>query len=352
MRAGIFSALRPVCPVCRSAPLAVAAAVREDGDDLLEGILACSNPDCRREYPVIDGIPVLVAGIRAWMAASVLQVLERGDLSPELESLLGDAAGPGSALDTSRQHLSAYAWDHYGDLDPEEQHPSPGSAARLLEHALDLAGEIPEGPVLDVGCAVGRTTFLLAERTGRPAVGIDLNFGMLRVASRVLREGRVRYSRRRVGLVYDRRDFAADLPGRGNADFWCCDAAALPFADRTFALAASLNVLDCVASPRDALAELARVLAPDGRALLATPYDWSPGATPVEAWLGGHSQRGPHRGASEPVLRTLVAGGHPASVPGLAIVAEEPALPWRVRLHDRSAVEYAVHLLVARATPS
>ncbi|HWM91299.1 MAG TPA: methyltransferase domain-containing protein [Thermoanaerobaculia bacterium] len=339
MRRGHLEALRPVCPVCRNAPLAVAIAAREEGDDLREGILVCTGPECLREYPVIDGIPILVSNIRAWTAASLLQVTGRDDLSPEIESLLGDASGPGSSYDTSRQHLSAYAWDHYGDLDPEED-GSPGSVRRLLDRALGLAGEIPDGPVLDVGCSVGRTSFTLAKRLDRTVVGIDLNFGMLRIASRVLREGRVRYDRRRVGMVYDRRDFAADLPGREQTDVWCCDATVLPFADGTFALAASLNVLDCVASPMESLSELARVLAPGGKALLATPYDWSSGATAVEGWLGGHSQRGPHRGASEPVLRALLP---------LEILAEEPALPWRVRLHDRSAVEYAVHLLVLQS---
>jgi len=148
-------------------------------------------------------------------------------------------------------------------------------------------------------------------------------------------------------VVYDRSEHPADLPGRAASDFWAADAADLPFADATFALAASLNLLDCVASPRDALAELARVLAPGGLALVTTPYDWSPGATPFEQWLGGHSQRGEAAGASEPVLRALVTpGAHPAGVPGLAIVAEADSLPWRLRLHERSTMEYRVHALV------
>ena len=79
-----------------------------------------------------------------------------------------------------------------------------------------------------------------------------------------------------------------------------------------------------------------------GTVILATPYDWSPSATPVESWLGGHSQRGAHRGASEPVLHALLAEA------GLEVIAEEPHLPWRVRLHERSSVDYDVHLVVAR----
>ncbi len=228
---------------------------------------------------------------------------------------------------------------------------------RLLRALLERAdasvegglGRLPDGPVLDLGCAVGRTTFELAARTGRRALGVDLNVAMLRVAQKVTRRGVARYPRRRVGVVFDRRELAADLPGRERADFWAADAGELPLPDGRAALVASLNVIDCVASPRDALVELARVLAPGGLALVTTPYDWSPGATPFEQWLGGHSQRHEGRGAGEPVLRALLTpDAHPASVEGLEIVAEEEALPWRLRLHDRSAVEYRVHGVVVR----
>ncbi len=104
-----------------------------------------------------------------------------------------------------------------------------------------------------------------------------------------------------------------------------------------------LNVLDCVSDPHALLASLPRLLRPGGKAILSTPYDWSPRATPLGSWIGGHSQRGENAGASEPVLRALLTpGGHPAAIEGLRIVAEETSLPWRVRMHERSSVEYRV----------
>lgn len=330
MRRAHFDALRPVCPVCRAGAIAIGHVIREDGDDLIEGILSCTTAECLREYPVIDGIPILVGPIRAWLSANPLQVLLRDDLSPDLESLLGDVLGAGSPYDTIRQHTGIYAHDHY------ETH----SARSLLDRALQRA-KPAGGYAIDVGCSAGGTTFALAERVQQLTVGVDLNFAMLRIASRALREGRVRYARRRVGLVYDRHEVDVETPQRELVDFWCCDAATLPFADTTFALASSLNVIDCVGAPRETLHELARVA---GTIVLATPYDWSTSATPVESWLGGHSQRGPHRGASEPVLHKLLADA------GLTVVDEESHLPWRVRLHERSSVDYDVHLVVAKRT--
>ncbi|MCO5171646.1 MAG: methyltransferase domain-containing protein [Planctomycetes bacterium] len=363
MRRRHLEALRPVCPVCRGpedeAPLEVARVEREAGDDLLEGTLVCARPRCQREFPVLDGVPLIVPDVRSFVAENVFALMARDDLSETLEGALGDCAGPGSWLDVSRQHLSSYAWDHYGDLDPEEPppdpargDPAPGGLRRVLAAGLALAPAPPPGPALDVGCAVGRTAFELAALPGRAdelVLGVDLNVGMLRLASRVLRQGAVRYPRRRVGLVYDRREFPAALPGAERIDFWCCDATALPFPAGTFGLAASLHVLDCIAAPVEHLATLGRALRPGGVAVLAAPYDWATSVTPLERWLGGHSQRAPHGGASEAALRHLLTGERARAL-GLELVAEREDVPWAVRMHARSAVRYSAHVVAARAT--
>ena len=363
MRPGHFEALRPVCPVCRPAdaggdPLRLAHIEREEGGHILEGALHCSNVNCLREFPIIDGIPIIVVNIRHYITDQILAIYGRSDLSDFTESILGDCCGPNSGFDQTRQHLSSYAWDHYGDLDPAEPNGSdePGSVARILRTGCDLAGvrresASPNGvkPVaLDLGCSVGRSTFELAAMTGGLVVGVDLHFAKLRVAAGVLRDGKVRYPRRETGLVYRRHEFAVKLPAAEAVDFWACDAAALPFAPATFGTAAALNLLDCVASPRDLLVSLGRVMKPDAKAVLACPYDWSPTATAVESWLGGHSQRGKPGGSPEAILRDLLTPeAHPGSINTLRLVAEREDLPWHVRLHDRSTMKYRVHLVVA-----
>ena len=356
MKRAHFEALAPVCAVCRGAgleaPLRVGRVVREEGADVLEGILQCSNGGCQREYPILDGIPILVPALRAYVAQNIFPILRRSDLSGTMESILGDCCGPGSAFDQTRQHLSTYAWGHYSDLDPLEAGNPPLSLLGLLEQGLSLAGPPGAGPVLDAGCSVGRSTFELAARHDGLVLGIDLSFSMLRVASHALRAGEIRYPRRRVGVVYDERAFPARFPRSEQVDFWACDAESLPFPARTFSLVNSLNLLDCLPSPREHLVALARVLAPGARAILCTPYDWSLAATPIEGWIGGHSQRGPEAGSSSLALRALLTpGAHPASVEGLSLVAESEALSWLVRLHERSAVQYASHLVVVERSP-
>ncbi len=356
MRRRHLEGLAPICPVChtregREAPLVIGAVAREAEQHIIEGVLHCSHAECQREFPILDGIPVIVADLRRYVSDNVLAMVGRRDMTELTESLLGDCCGPGSTFDQMRQQLSFYSWDHYGDLDPLESvaDPRPGSMLRCLDVGRRLAQPIPSGPVLDVGCSVGRGTFALAEQSSELVLGIDLNFAMLRLAAEVLRTGTVRYPRRRVGVVYDGRQFPAHFTNADNVDFWACDATALPFPDKRFSLAVSMNVLDCVASPIGLLNSIARVLNPDGKGLLTCPYDWSPAATPLESWLGGHSQRSPSVGASEAVLHALLApNAASAPVAGLELIAEQSHVPWHVRLHDRSTMNYLVHLIVTQ----
>jgi SAM-dependent methyltransferase len=304
------------------------------------------------EYPIIDGVPIIVADLRNYVSQNIIPILSRRDLSATTESLLGDCCGPGSAFDSYRQHLSTYTFDHYGDLDPAEPEDSPvlpGSVLDLLKAGFREIEEQVDGPAIDLGCAVGRTSFELAKTADDLVLGVDLNFSMLRAAAFVLQEGRVTYPRRRVGIAFDKREFAAPLEGASKVDFWVCDATSLPFTKESFSLATSLNVVDCVQSPYDHLKEVGRILKPNGRAIVSAPYDWNVNATPVEAWLGGHSQRSESQGASEITLRSLLAGGeHPYAIQELELVSESEAVEWHLRLHDRSFMNYLVHLLVMR----
>jgi len=354
-----FRAFRPCCPVCAAAgrpdrTLRLAQTFARTDEEIVSGMLHCPDPSCLHEYPILDRVPVIVPDLRRVLSARAAEILLRTDLDPAQESLLGDALGPENWFDTLRQTVSTYAWDAFADLDPQEfsgEPPRPGAARRCLERLLALAAPLPEtrmpetGLVVDLGCAAGRTSFALADLMPDSLVlGIDLGIALLRLAQAAA-QGGVSYSRRRTGLVYDRRSFAVSLAGAERTDFWACDALALPFAPGIASVVVALNLLDCVDDPRGLLAAVAALLRAGGRLLLATPFDWSSRATPVERWIGGHSQRADHGGAAESFLRTLVTeGAHPQSVRGLRIVGEAD-FPWQTRLHDRGAVSYRTFLM-------
>lgn len=368
MDGAIFDRLAPRCPLClaagRDAPLGITAILRgEPGGKIAEGILGCPEPGCRREYPIVDGVPLLFSDLVGVIAGQGGLLLERQDLSPEMESLLGDAFGPGSAYDTHRQHLSTYAESHWGDLAEPRDAAGVAAAAsflRLLERALELAAPPAGQPILDLGCALGRASFelanrladRLAERLEAPVLGADLHLGLVRRAAAGLASGRFHFPRRQVGLVYERAavDVRAGYTRLLPLDFWAADALRLPFAAATFGAVLALNLIDCVAAPLELLRELRRVLIPGGVAYLATPWDWSAGSTPFPAWLGGHSQRGGRGGRSGEILRGLLAGGGEGALDGFTLAGEAADLPWRLRLHQRSSIDYSADLLVLRRT--
>jgi len=278
--------------------------------------------------------------------------MSRLDLSDTMESLIGDCMGPGSMFDSERQHLSTYCFDHYGDMDPEESDNgpiSPGSVVKLLESGLESNENRINGPVIDIGCSVGRTSFELADRFDHLVLGVDLNFSMVKIATTAMNSGSIIYPKRRVGIVYDKRSFKATFENTEKLDFWVCDAAALPFSDGSFNFCASLNVLDCVGSPYDFLKELSRILKPKAEAIVSTPYDWTVNATPIESWIGGHSQRTGAKGVSDNLLISLLSGGdHPNAIQDLELVSNTENIPWTLRLHDRSIMKYHVHMVVVK----
>jgi len=326
--------------------VALTQVIRRTEDEILEGLLVCTRSECQQEYPILDGIPLLVPSVRTHVSHQAFALMARSDLSQPLMSLIGDCCGPESPFETLRRYLSTYTLDHWGDQDPEEGE-GPGAICRVLEAAWQRGGATSHGPTLDLGCSVGRSTFELARRTDGLVLGIDLSFSMVQLAAEVMRTGQVRYPRRRVGLVYDQRTFPVECPGRERVDFWVADATALPLRDASMGTIASLNLLDCVPSPYEHLTELRRLLLNGGRALLTTPFDWSPSATPVEAWIGGHSQRAERSGGSAASLRALLtSGAHPHAIDGLTLLAEAEGIPWTLRVHDRSAYLYELYLAV------
>ncbi len=120
--------------------------------------------------------------------------------------------------------------------------------------------------VLDIGCGAGRAIELLSAREPETRVtGVDLSVTMLAAARRrnrrAVRQGRVRLRQ--------------------------ADAMQLPFADASFDEVLSIHSIYFWSDRRRALAEIARVLRPDGRlALLLSTGRLDDGPGPWDAMLG------------------------------------------------------------------
>jgi SAM-dependent methyltransferase len=119
-------------------------------------------------------------------------------------------------------------------------------AAEEQRLALEILAVEPGDQVLDVGCGPGNYTRPLARAAGDGlTVGLDASEAMVAAA--------------------------AERGGSENLAYLRGDACALPFDDESFDVACSVGVIHMVTEPLVALAEMTRVLAPDGRlVVLAT----------------------------------------------------------------------------------
>src|SRR5258706_2935784 len=167
-----------VCPGCRTR-----TAERLDVQTLEPAgdVLACA---CGRRYPIVDGVPIVLADPTSFFTSEIATVVER-DLAPEVAELLV-AGGPDDApYPRLYEHLSIYMDAHWGDrADPPPDGPGATATNALVAKLTERSGHRVELAV-ELGCSVGRMLAELA-RGANHAVGVDLHFGALRRARRLL----------------------------------------------------------------------------------------------------------------------------------------------------------------------
>lgn len=194
-----------------------------------------------------------------------------------------------NAIYESDKLLAEYLLFHYGTADeilpPDRSWPA-GMAAALnfpARTAACFSADIT-GRGLDLGCAVGRSTFEMA-RTCEHVTGIDFSHSFIKAAE-TLRQG--------MPLDYERLDEGAQrtrlqaLPPvgvpAGRLDFLQGDAMNLPPDLGAFDRVHAANLLCRLPEPKRLLDRLPSLVASGGELVLATPCTWLEEFTPSENW--------------------------------------------------------------------
>ena len=197
----------------------------------------------------------------------------------------------------SERLLAEYLLFHYGT--PEEVLPwsfGPADAldfaVRVVGDCLDLSALPAAGRALDLGCAVGRSSFELA-RHCREVVGIDFSANFIRAATELRDHGSLPYLRTDEGRLTTPLEarVSAEIDRR-RVRFETGDACELRADLGRFDAALLINLIDRLADPQRCLDQLPALLNPGAQLVIASPYTWLEDYTPADHWLGGYEQAG------------------------------------------------------------
>jgi putative 4-mercaptohistidine N1-methyltranferase len=191
----------------------------------------------------------------------------------------------------SRRLVGEYLFFHYAGFE-EAAGDSPvpreawGFAERVVTELLGESGALESA--LDVGCAVGRSSFELARRAKR-VVGVDYSGAFIDAAKMLQADSAM--SGEVLAEGEQMQAFTAQVPcgiERGRVEFLVGDATDLPPLG-AFDVVLAANLICRLPEPRKFLARLPSLVKPGGQLLLATPFSWLEEFTPREHWLGGRT---------------------------------------------------------------
>jgi putative 4-mercaptohistidine N1-methyltranferase len=188
--------------------------------------------------------------------------------------------------------LAEYLLFHYGTEDevlpwafgPRE---SLGFAIRSVTELLDARLLPPKARALDLGCAVGRSSYELSAFANE-VLGIDYSQSFISAAEKIRSEGEMPYLRHDEGSAST--PLTAHRPAHGNAAFVSFeqgDAMHLRDGLGQFDIVHAANLLCRLTDPLLLLERLPSLIKPGGQLLLTTPCTWLAEFTPEDRWPRG-----------------------------------------------------------------
>jgi putative 4-mercaptohistidine N1-methyltranferase len=233
--------------------------------------------------------------------------------------------------------LAEYLLFHYGE--PAEILPygfgpqdALGYPERCVSECLDVTRLPAESRALDLGCAVGRSSFELA-RHCQEVIGIDYSQRFIEAAATLRDSGELSYGRRDEGELGVQ--LVARPPSVANAVsivFETGDAQALRPDLGAFDVVLMANLIDRLAEPQRCLARLPELVKPNGQLIITSPYTWLEEFTPQDRWLGGRQVDGRSRTTLEGLQQALSVSFELVTRKDLPFLIREHArkFQWRV----------------------
>ena len=210
----------------------------------------------------------------------------------------------------SERSLAEYLLFHYGNAEEVLSYPfgpvdALDFAVRVVTKTVDVKS-LPEGArALDLGCAVGRSSFELA-RWCAEVIGVDFSASFIRAATTLAAGGEIPYENTEEG-EWRTYTVARARVGteRQTVRFEVGDACDLRPDLGSFDVVLMANLVDRLPDPRRCLERLPGLVAPGGQLVIASPFTWLEEYTPREHWLGGITQHSQAARGPEALLKIL-----------------------------------------------
>jgi len=172
--------------------------------------------------------------------------------------------------------LSDYLLMHYGEHDQR----MPWSIGKLaaLDFPKQTVSYFTQKRVdlsLDLGCAVGASTFHLSKTSGK-VIGIDFSKQFIDTANRIKEEGEIEYQFQEEGVHF--LPAVARVPEGAvteNVSFAEGDAMNLPEGFKGFDRVHAANLICRLPDPMKLINRLPSLVKQGGELVLATPFSWS-----------------------------------------------------------------------------
>ncbi len=228
--------------------------------------------------------------------------------------------------------LAEYLLFHYGaDAEILGKLPGPREALSFPRRSVsELIGPMQrDSRALDLGCAVGRSSFELA-RYASSVTGIDFSARFIAAAEELKTNGSCESTRRLEGSLT--APFIAKVPAGiecARVTFETGDAMNLRPGLAGFDAVLAANLICRLPEPRKFLDRLPQLVKPGGQLLLTTPFTWLEEFTPRANWLGGDGRR------SFDVLKEILT-------PHFELQTSKD-LPFLIREHERK-FQYGIAL--------
>src|SRR5215831_5012284 len=226
--------------------------------------------------------------------------------------------------------LNQYLLFHYGTAEDQlpyafGPHDSLFFPRRCVTEFLPEIGKVERS--LDLGCAVGRSTFELS-RWSDEVLGIDSSRRFIQCAQSIQKTGRIEIQRAEEGVIFTllQRELPPDIR-RESCRFEVGDATRLGSEIGLFDVVLAANLIDRVSQPRKLLRSLAGIVCPGGHLILTSPYTWLEEFTPAAEWIGGTRDNLGHATMSLEGLNNELGGGFSHE--------QTKDLPFLIREHAR-----------------